>query len=238
MAGFAGGAAANLLRDDRSPPQPMLPPLGLTLGQADHDDAAPTTATAALATLLAGNQRFVDGTPRHPHELQSFRMGLSGAQHPFATILSCSDSRVPPELLFDEGFGDLFVVRVAGNIVDTDVTGSIEYAVSHLHTPLLVVMGHEDCGAVTAALKHFRGELGAEPPEILALLGHIEPGLDHVSATASLADQVPVAVEDNVHHSVHELLAVPFIRRAVASGHLRVVGTVYDLDTGLVRVLP
>lgn len=179
------------------------------------------------------------GRPRHPHEHASFRHRLVGEQKPFATILGCSDSRVPPELLFDEGLGDLFVIRVAGNIVGTDVAASIEYAVDHLKTPLLVVLGHENCGAVTAALHHFHGKMAenAEPPEIMSLLGHIEPGLHHDDPSRPFSEQLHLAVEDNVRHSVKDLLAVQDIRTAVASGRVAVVGAVYDLASGQVRFL-
>lgn len=201
--------------------------------------ARPRTGPAALALLRAGNARFVHGDMDHPHSAASFRAGLEEGQHPFATIVGCSDSRVPPELIFDEGFGDLFVIRVAGNVVDTDVTASVEYGVDHLHTPLMVVLGHEGCGAVTAAVQHMRGELpeGSEPPEILALLDHIEPGLAHVAAGHPLHDTVHIAVEDNVRTAMAELLQVPDLQRAVAAGRAQVVGAIYDLHSGSVRFL-
>src|SRR5262249_39949150 len=110
------------------------------------------TADEALAKLMDGNKRYASSHSLHPHQSAGRRHELEATQHPFACILSCSDSRVPPEVVFDEGLGDLFVVRVAGNIVDSAVTGSIEYAVEHLGTPLVLVMGHEKCGAVQATL--------------------------------------------------------------------------------------
>ncbi len=117
------------------------------------------------------------------HEAASWRKHLTASQQPFATILACSDSRVPPELVFDQGFGDLFVIRVAGNIIATDVLGSLQYATLHLHTPLVVVMGHESCGAVTAAVDALEGR-GTEPRFIAALVAAIEPGLKGPSRLA------------------------------------------------------
>ena len=139
-------------------------------------DAHPKNATQALALLKEGNLRFVSSHVRHAHEAGNWRKHLKASQHPFATILACSDSRVPPELVFDQGFGDLFVIRVAGNIVDTAVLGSLQYAIRHLQTPLVVVMGHESCGAVTAAVDALEGR-GQEPRFIAALIAAIEPGL-------------------------------------------------------------
>ena len=112
----------------------------------------PKDGQEALQRLIEGNDRFAKGTSSHPHESSEWRSRLREEQLPFATIIGCSDSRVPIELLFDQGFGDLFIIRVAGNVVSTDEKGSIAYAVAHLHTPLILVLGHEGCGAVTAAL--------------------------------------------------------------------------------------
>ncbi|HEY7392870.1 MAG TPA: carbonic anhydrase [Bryobacteraceae bacterium] len=111
------------------------------------------TADTALTRLLDGNQRYARHKERHPDQSAARQKELAGGQHPFAVILGCADSRVPPELLFDQGLGDLFVIRVAGNIVDDAVLGSIEYAVEHLGTKLILVLGHENCGAVSAAVE-------------------------------------------------------------------------------------
>src|SRR5262249_17010632 len=126
----------------------------LTAGaQAQHHAALPQiTAAEAIERLKAGNQRFVSGKITHPHSGAKPRAELTTGQHPFAVIRGCSTSRVPAELVFDQGFGDLFVVRVAGNVAGEDETGSVEYAVNHLQAPLVLVLGHEQCGAVTAAL--------------------------------------------------------------------------------------
>lgn len=208
-------------------------------GASQAPEPSVTAAQAALEALQRGNDRFAEGHAAHPHENASFRQQLEKGQHPLATILGCSDSRVPPELIFDEGFGDLFVVRVAGNIVDVDVAASLEYAIDHLHAPLLVVLGHEKCGAVTAAVEHMRGNLPSErePPEIFSLLRHIEPGLQRFPKDHHIDHIVHEAVEDNVRHSLAELRKIPDIRRAVERGGLRLVGAIYDLHTGRVRFL-
>src|SRR6185436_12858317 len=126
------------------------------------------TAEQALARLIAGNDRFVRGEARFPTVQKEVLAELAKAQRPYATILGCSDSRVPPELVFDAGFGDLFIVRVAGNVIAPDVLGTLQYAGVHLRTPLFVVLGHDGCGAVQAALAAKRN--GAQEPRRIALL--------------------------------------------------------------------
>ena len=113
---------------------------------------SPYTADDALLRLVAGNERFVRGEARFPTVQKEILAELAKGQQPYATIIGCSDSRVPPELIFDAGFGDLFIVRVAGNVISPEVMGTLQYAAVHLHTPLFVVLGHEGCGAVQAAL--------------------------------------------------------------------------------------
>ena len=135
------------------------------------DEAAPKDAAEARQRLLEGNKRFVAGESAHGHTGKEWRKRLTAGQKPFATILGCSDSRVPIELIFDQGFGDLFVIRIAGNVISADVEGSLQYAEHHLHVPLLVVLGHEGCGAVTAALDaKFKR---AREPERIEALGSI-----------------------------------------------------------------
>src|SRR5712671_2902143 len=134
--------------------------LGLRAGRvigADLEGEHPGDPPALLQRLVEGNDRFVRDAPRPQHVGREWRLRLTKQQHPYATILSCSDSRVPPELIFDEGFGDLFVIRVAGHVVAHDALGSLAYAAEHLQTKLFVVMGHEGCGAVTAAVDSLSG---------------------------------------------------------------------------------
>ena len=193
-------------------------------------------AAAALALLKEGNRRFVLGRLRHAHQAAAWRKHLKASQQPFATILACSDSRVPPELVFDQGFGDLFVIRVAGNIIATDVLGSIQYATRHLNTPLVVVMGHESCGAVTAAVDALEGR-GKEPRFIAALVAAIKPGLKGLPAELDGANRVHAAVEANVRWSMRQLAALPESQLGLKQKKSALVGAVYDIAKGTVRFL-
>src|SRR3954454_21054046 len=134
------------------------------------------SADEALARLMEGNERFVRGEAKFPTVQKEILAGLAKGQHPYATILGCSDSRVPPELVFDAGFGELFIVRVAGNVVSPEILGTLQYAGTHLRTPLFIVLGHEGCGAVTAAVAAARDGL-RESARIALLLDTIIPGL-------------------------------------------------------------
>jgi carbonic anhydrase len=201
-----------------------------------HAELASPSASEALDRLLKGNERFVADSSRQAHQSTARRKELVAAQHPFATILSCSDSRVPTELVFDQGLGDLFVVRVAGNVVATDDLGTIEYAVDHLHTPLVLVMGHESCGAVTGALLP-EAERNKESKDIQALLALILPALKGIDPKLSLAERVSRGVELNVRWSIQQLQDTPDLKEKIADGRLRIVGGVYDLETGKVRLL-
>jgi carbonic anhydrase len=164
------------------------------------------------------------------------RAALAKAQRPWATVLGCSDSRVPPELIFDVGLGALFVVRVAGNVISPEVLGSLQYAGVHLATPLFVVLGHEGCGAVTAALKaKFEG--ARERDRIEVLLRSILPGLEGVDPALLPEERLAAAVEANVRWTVRQLLETPEAQARVAEGAMKLVGAVYDLETGSVRFL-
>ena len=196
----------------------------------------PKDAALALARLKTGNRRFVSGKLRTRHEAASWRAHLKKGQHPFATILACSDSRVPPELVFDQGFGDLFVIRVAGNIIAADVVGSLAYAIRHLETSLVVVMGHESCGAVTAAVDALAGR-GREPRLIAALVAAIEPGLKDLPAELTGADRIHAAVEANVRWSIRQLKAIPEGQLALKQKKCTLIGAVYDIATGKVHFL-
>ena len=197
----------------------------------------PTTADEALARLMAGNERFVAGEAKFPTVQKEVLANLARAQRPYATILGCSDSRVPPELVFDAGFGELFIVRVAGNVVSPEVMGTLQYAGVHLRTPLFVVLGHEGCGAVKAALavKH---EGARERSRIALLLENILPGLQEVDARLAPEDLLDAAVAANVRWSMHQLLETPEAKARIAEGVMKMVGAVYELHTGRVRFLP
>lgn len=193
-------------------------------------------AERALARLLEGNHRFLSGQSEHDHQSATWRQQLVATQRPFATILGCADSRIPPELVFDQGFGDLFVIRVAGNVLGDDVIGSLQYAVHHVKTPLIVVLGHEGCGAVTAAVQAMLGKHG-EPHYIEALIGMIEPGLVDLDLGMAEPARLNAAVEANVRHAVRRLAVSPGGRQFLEARHGRLAGAVYELATGRVRLL-
>jgi carbonic anhydrase len=188
-------------------------------------------ADKALEILKEGNKRYVNGNLKHPHTDNSWRESLKVKQHPFAVILSCSDSRVVPELLFDQGLGDLFVIRVAGNIAKDKVLGSIEYAVKFLESKLIVVLGHENCGAVSASL-------GTEDPG-----GHIGKIIEKIKPAVYLArqmdgDLLTNAIQLNakiVSEEVKE--AKPILNKAIENDGLKVVPAYYELSTGCVKFI-
>ena len=199
-------------------------------------EAAPETSALAIERLASGNARFVSGELRHPHSANEWRKRLIDGRAPFATILGCSDSRVPPELLFDQGFGDLFVIRVAGNVIDTDVVGSIEYGVDHLQTKLVVVMGHEGCGAVTAALQADE-DLSKEPNEIRSLVSKIKPATKKVDQDLPFEERLNLSVAENVLESVRQLREVADLAAAEKDSRTQIIGCVYEIKTGRVRML-
>jgi carbonic anhydrase len=194
-------------------------------------------AAQVLARLQAGNERFVRGEARFPTVQKDILAELAKGQQPYATIIGCSDSRVPPELVFDAGFGELFVVRVAGNVISHEVAGTMQYAAIHLKTPLFLVLGHEGCGAVQAALAaKFRGV--RERSRIERLLENITPGLDDVNPEMSPEEQMKVGVEANVRWSMRQIMDTPEAQARAAEGVLKLAGAVYELTTGRVRFLP
>jgi carbonic anhydrase len=189
-----------------------------------------------LRRLREGNRRFVRGKARFPTVKKEVLAELAKGQHPYATIIGCSDSRVPPELVFDARFGELFIVRVAGNIISREVIGTIQYAALHLGTPLFVVLGHEGCGAVEAALaRKFDGV--RQRRRITTLLNAILPGLRGLRPRRSATEQLGAAVEANVRWSMRQLLATPEAKRRKREGVLKLVGAVYELKSGRVRFL-
>ena len=195
---------------------------------AQKTSADTVTPDEALRLLKVGNERFRTAHLAHPHQSVERRVEILQGQYPFAQVLSCSDSRVVPEIIFDEGLGDLFVTRVAGNIVDDAVKGTLEYGAEHLGVSLIVVLGHRNCGAVTAAVH-------AEEvhDHIVSLMDSIFPA---VVATRGLAgDPVDNAVRANVIRSVNLLRnSWPTLHSMSQSGRVRIVGAVYDLKTGTV----
>jgi len=199
---------------------------------ASTQAAKTRSANAVLAELKAGNERHIKGQYKHPDETIARRQELAKGQSPHAVVLTCADSRVPPEIVFDEGLGDLFVIRVAGNVAPDAEIASIEYAVEHLHTPLVVVMGHQSCGAVGAAIAG-----GEAPGHLPTLIDAIKPAVDE--ARKQKGDVSANAVRINVERVVEQLrTSQPVLAHEVAEGKLRIVGAVYALDTGRVAWLP
>ena len=194
-------------------------------------------AEAVLARLIAGNARFVRGEARFPTVQKEVLAELAKGQSPCATIIGCSDSRVPPELVFDAGFGELFIIRIAGNVISPEVMGTIQYAAVHLRTPLFVVLGHEGCGAVQAAVA-VKEHGASQRARVALLLDRIVPGLPDRDARLTSDEHLAAAVEANVRWSMHQLLETPEGKARMAEGIVKLVGAVYDLRTGLVRFLP
>jgi carbonic anhydrase len=185
---------------------------------------------------MEGNARFLRGELRWTREPKEMLAGLVEGQHPFATILGCSDSRVPPELIFDVSLGDLFVIRVAGNVMSPEVAGSLQYAGVHLKTQLFMVLGHEGCGAVQAALATKFGGM-QERSRIQGLLDNILPGLDNVDPQLPARERLERAVESNVRWSMLQIGETPEVRARMADTDMKLVGAVYEIATGRVRLL-
>jgi len=194
-------------------------------------------ADEVLARLVEGNARFVRGEARFPTIQKDVLAELAKGQRPYATIIGCSDSRVPPELVFDAGFGELFIIRIAGNVISPEIMGTLQYAAAHLHTPLFVVLGHEGCGAVEAAVA-MKAQGARERARITLLLERILPGLPATDGALTGDQRLAAAVEANVRWTMHQLLDTPEGQARVAEGILKLVGAVYELKTGRVRFLP
>ena len=203
---------------------------------SSHQEPA-ISADEARARLEAGNARFTAGTARFATVQKEILADLAKGQHPYATILSCSDSRVPPELIFDAGFGELFIIRVAGNVMSPEVAGSLQYAGRHLQTPLFVVLGHTNCGAIAAALDtRLRGT--RQHSRIQILVDSIVPGLSDLDPQLSPETMLAQAVEANVRWSMRQILETPEGRERQAEGRVKLVGAIYEIETGCVRFLP
>jgi len=205
----------------------------LRITAARGQDTQPLPAEA-LARLREGNQRFVRGNVQHPQQSAEQRRAIAPGQRPFATILGCADSRVPPEIVFDQGLGDLFVVRVAGNVVNQAVLGSIEYAESEWSVPAIMVLGHSNCGAVAATISVVTKGLSISGP-IGDLIERIRPAVEE--AIGQPGDLLENACRANVRLSMAALLRSEAILAAKESiGTLDLVGGYYDLETGAVDV--
>jgi carbonic anhydrase len=194
------------------------------------------TADQALDRLVEGNKRFVASRARFPTVKKDVLAALAKKQQPYATIIGCSDSRVPPELLFDAGFGELFIVRVAGNVISPEVMGTLQYAAVHLHTPLFVVLGHEGCGAVQAALAR-KYDSARERSRIEVLIDRIMPGLSALPPRLAEEDRLDAAVEANVRWSMRQLYETPEGQERIREGVLKLVGAVFEIASGRTRFL-
>ena len=194
---------------------------------------ATVSADSAIKELEAGNARHVAKRYQHPNQSAGRQRELAGGQHPHAAVLACADSRVPPEIVFDQGLGDIFDVRVAGNVAADTEIGSLEYAAEHLHVPVVVVLGHQKCGAVAATF-----EARETPPGHLpSLVNLIRPAVR--AAESQPGDKIETAVRINVENVVRQLRECkPILDEKVKAGKVKVVGAVYSLDTGKVNWLP
>ncbi|MGL4655524.1 MAG: carbonic anhydrase [Sarcina sp.] len=180
------------------------------------------TPEEAMNLLKEGNARFVADKSEIINVNSARRKELEAGQHPYATVISCSDSRVTPALVFNAGLGDIFDIRLAGNVVDDDALGSIEYAVDHLHTPVIVVMGHENCGAVTAAYDQVVKGQQAH--------GHVEDLVEEIEPAVNKNGTLDQAIRQNVDNVVAEVQKDPVVAKAIKEGKVKVVGAYYDLD--------
>jgi carbonic anhydrase len=215
------------------------------IGAVFAQDAKKPDPDEVIKMLKEGNERFYTGKATYPH-MDAARIELAGKEnqgnYAYATVLSCSDSRVPVELLFDTGVMDIFVVRVAGNVCDTDEIGSIEYGLAHVNTPLLVVLGHTQCGAVTAVTHAVHGEGHKLERNIPLLVDNIIPAVkramkQHKEAHGDAV--IPFAIEENVWQAVDDLfMKSPAVRNIVKEGKAKVIGAIYDVGTGKVKWLP
>jgi carbonic anhydrase len=206
--------------------------------EAASKTPAPLSADQAWHDLLEGNTRFVKGEPTSPRRSPEAFRALAESQYPHAVVVSCADSRVAPEILFDVGVGDIFVVRVAGNVVGgagVTVKGSIEYAIAELNVPLIIVLGHSGCGAVKAAMKHIDAK-DSLPGAINGLVELIKPAV--TQSHGKSGDALDNAVRKNVELGVERLKQLqPIVAPRVKEGKLKAVGAVYDLRTGAVTEL-
>src|SRR5258707_6386237 len=189
---------------------------------------------AALKKLMEGNARYVDGTARR-HDFKHEREALAGGQNPYAAILSCADSRIAPEYAFDSGRGDLFVCRVAGNFANDDTIASLEYSVSVLNSPVILVLGHDSCGAVDATIKSLKDNTTL-PGHLPSLVAALAPAVKAV--TSQPGDLLANATKRNVIDTIAKLKgATPILSAAVDKGKLKIVGGVYRLRDGKVKMV-
>jgi len=226
-----GATSASPATTASPPPSPT--PMRL-ISNSGGEETPITMPVQALLRLMEGNQRFALNQTTTLNESPQRRAALAKIQAPFATIFGCVDSRVPPELVFDRGLGDLFVIRTAGHVIDSAVLGSLEFGVEELHIPLILVMGHERCGAVKATLD-LVSKGGRANGDIQALVNGIRPAI--LATLNTEGDAVERAVVANTQATVTQLKRTPILSEAVANGRVMIVGGRYDLDSGIVTII-
>ncbi|MGL5069391.1 MAG: carbonic anhydrase [Sarcina sp.] len=205
-----------------NPPVPTPPTVTNSISKNITVDTTVQNSTQAINLLKEGNQRFVKNDSELVNISSERREILKNGQHPYATLVSCSDSRVTPSLVFNAGLGEIFDVRLAGNVVDQDAMGSIEYAVDHLQCPLVVVMGHQNCGAVTAAYNDIvKGE---------KVSGNMQAIVNEIAPAINVNETINDAVNKNIANMVNVIKLDPMIKAKIADGKVDVVGAYYNLD--------
>jgi carbonic anhydrase len=223
--------ATAVVEPSGSQPPTSVQPAG---GQGPKVELPVADGNEALRRLVEGNQRFIDSRAEHEDEGVDRRVAVSQSQHPFATVLGCVDSRVPIELVFDHGLGDIVVVRSAGEVLDHSVTGSLEFGVAELHTPLLMVLGHQRCGAVDATIKAIDSKHTEAEGEIGYLVEALTPAVNQVAGKSG--DRLANAVHANVELVLAQLRKSPVLGPLENAGKVKLVGAYYELDTGKVIV--
>jgi len=215
----------------------LLSPAALFASAKEHDDSIEEnddiSAEEALRLLMEGNSRYVSGNiTQNGQNMVQRRIELISGQDPYAVVLGCSDSRIPPEIIFDQGLGDIFVVRTAGQVLDNASLGSIEYAVEHLQVPLVVVLGHDGCGAVNATL-----EGGEAPCHMKCLVESIQPAVDEARITGNESELLDNSIDNNIKNIERELKnASSILSERVKNGELAIVAARYNMETGVVVI--
>lgn len=208
----------------------------VSVQQSKESELANLESDDPLTSLKKGNERFISGKLLHINQDTAKVKELVSGQNPKAIVIGCSDSRVAPEILFDQGMGDLFVIRTAGNVMSDYEIGSIEYAVDHLHTKLIVVMGHYGCGAIQAMLDHEHDD--ETPGHIISIVNYLKDEMEEQEVLKSGEDKYPSAVRANVLHGVKQLKeSDPILKELYDKGEIQIVGAVYNLDSGKVDFL-
>lgn len=190
----------------------------------------------SLKKLIDGNTRFAQGKSVHPNRSNEIRSSLLDEQKPFAAIISCSDSRVPIEIIFDVGLGDLFVIRTAGHVLSDETMGSLEYAVEDLGINFVMILGHDNCGAVKSALNAYKTKKYSKlSSNLQSLLNHIYPVFENMDTNCENA--LDIAVESNIKYQVEDLMKKdPYLAKKVNDKKIMIVGAKYSLDTGIVKI--